>query len=98
MSRRRRHPPRRAARGAPEPLGHRVEQHPDGDWAVRPLTGASATKTYRCPGCDQEIRPGTPHLVVWSADGPIGAFGDVDDRRHWHTPCWAARGRRFPSR
>lgn len=38
-------------------------------------------KTYRCPGCQQDIRPGTPHLVVMEE-------GDVEGRRHWHTPCW----------
>ena len=58
-------------------------------WEVRPVTGAGAVRAYRCPGCDQEIRPGTPHLVVWTA-------GDeqASDRRHWHTPCWNARNRR----
>jgi hypothetical protein len=54
------------------------------DWVVRPVAGAYATKTYRCPGCDHEIGPGTPHLVVWRDD-------DVEDRRHWHTPCWHRR-------
>jgi hypothetical protein len=38
-------------------------------------------RAYRCPGCDHEIRPGTSHLVVMPE-------GSVDDRRHWHTPCW----------
>ena len=28
---------------------------------------ASGLKTYRCPGCDQEIRPATPHVVSWPA-------------------------------
>ena len=69
-----------------------VEEHDDGDWVVRRISGASATKTYRCPGCDQEIRPGTPHVVAWPADRSAGE----DDRRHWHTPCWSARGRRGP--
>ena len=41
----------------------RVEEWPDGDWKVRMVTGASSTKVYRCPGCDQEIRGGLPHLV-----------------------------------
>lgn len=72
----------------------RLESHADGDWYVRSLTGSSATKTYRCPGCDHEIRPATPHVVAWSADDPRGA----DDRRHWHTPCWTARGKRGPRR
>ena len=29
---------------------------------------ARATKSYRCPGCDHEIRSGTAHVVVWPAD------------------------------
>jgi hypothetical protein len=69
----------------------RTESGPDGDWLVRPITGAAATKTYRCPGCDQEIRPGMAHLVVW----PEGTSGE-EFRRHWHTPCWRARSRRAP--
>ncbi|MDQ3455075.1 MAG: hypothetical protein M3513_06360 [Actinomycetota bacterium] len=53
------------------------------------MTGASSPRPYRCPGCDHEIRPGTPHVVVWPADDDEAA-----DRRHWHTSCWHARGRR----
>ena len=71
-----------------------VEVHPDGDWIVQRISGAGATKSYRCPGCDQEIRPGVPHVVAWSADRSAGE----EDRRHWHTPCWNARGRRAPAR
>ena len=53
---------------------------------------------YRCPGCDQEIALGVPHVVVWPADdrGESGWGGRVDDRRHWHTPCWNARANRRP--
>ncbi|MEV6108407.1 ATP/GTP-binding protein [Streptomyces sp. NPDC051940] len=58
------------------------------DWLVRQVGGAAAAKHYRCPGCDQEIPPGVPHVVVWPDQG------DVDDRRHWHTACWNARDRR----
>jgi hypothetical protein len=73
-------------------FGHqRVESAADGDWVVRSVAGAAAGKTYRCPGCDQEIRTGAPHLVAWPADG-----GGLEDRRHWHTPCWNARSRRRP--
>jgi len=75
----------------------RVESARDGDWIVRSVAGASTTKTYRCPGCDQEIRPGVPHLVAWPADTEQAAWhggGGLDDRRHWHTPCWNARLRR----
>jgi len=67
-----------------------VEEWPDGDWIVRHVTGSAAAKTYRCPGCDQEISGRIGHVVAWPADGPHGA----EDRRHWHSPCWQARGRR----
>jgi hypothetical protein len=78
----------------------RTESGPDGDWLVRPITGAAATKTYRCPGCDQEIRPGTPHVVSWPAYArdsdldPWDTDSAADRRRHWHTACWRARGHR----
>ncbi len=65
----------------------------DGDWMVRTVPGAAAVKTYRCPGCAQEIRPRVAHVVAWPADGR----GDLGDRRHWHTPCWRARDRRRPT-
>lgn len=91
---------RRNNRREPEsarPLGQglsRVEEHPDGDWVVRRLSGtsASAAKTYRCPGCEQVIAPGTAHVVAWPAGRPDGP----SERRHWHTPCWQARDRRTP--
>jgi hypothetical protein len=73
--------------------GGRLERHGDGDWRVRPVTGAAATKAYLCPGCRQQITPGTPHVVAWPAE-QLGAFGGPGDRRHWHTPCWSARSRR----
>ncbi|MDQ3401867.1 MAG: hypothetical protein M3548_00540 [Actinomycetota bacterium] len=83
----------------PRPLGgglggQRQETSADGEWLVRDIPGVHATKTYRCPGCDHEIRAGTPHLVTWPADD----YGGVDERRHWHRQCWSARGRRRPSR
>jgi hypothetical protein len=70
-----------------------VQPQADGDWLVRLVPGPAAVKTYRCPGCDQEIRPGVPHVVVWPAD----ERGDLSDRRHWHTGCWRARDRRQPT-
>jgi len=69
-----------------------VQAWPDGAWLVRNIPGGSSTKCYRCPGCEQEIRPGVPHVVSWPADGR----GDAGDRRHWHTGCWRARDRRRP--
>lgn len=93
--------PRRGGRPQPRedddtelrlPGGERRELHRDGEWAVRPVTGQAAAKAYRCPGCDQLIPPGTPHVVGWPVDGP----GGPADRRHWHSPCWQARERRRP--
>ena len=40
----------------------RVQAQPDGDWLVRNVPAGD--KTYRCPGCDQEIRPGSGHVVA----------------------------------
>jgi hypothetical protein len=82
----------------PRPLGGgagwaRAESGPDGDWLVRAISGAQAQKTYRCPGCDHEIRPGTPHVVAWPAE----ETGSVEERRHWHQACWDSRGRRGPT-
>ncbi|WP_082965323.1 hypothetical protein [Mycobacterium sp. ACS1612] len=93
---RRRPPPRRQRPLPPLPDRRRVEVGPDGyDYEVRPIPAARAVKTYRCPGCDHEIRTGTAHLVVWPADG--GEFA-ADDRRHWHTACWTNRATRSPTR
>ena len=75
---------------APVRLGpEQTQAWPDGDWVVRRVPGSAAVKAYRCPGCDQEIMPGTAHLVSWPAD----ARG-ADERRHWHNPCWQRRPRR----
>jgi hypothetical protein len=61
----------------------------DDGLVVRRIHPYQATKTYRCPGCDQEIPAGVGHVVAWRAD-------DAEDRRHWHTACLAARGNRRP--
>ncbi|MDP8956672.1 MAG: hypothetical protein M3N24_06920 [Actinomycetota bacterium] len=55
-------------------------------FTVQSVTGAFH-KTYRCPGCQQEIRPGTAHLVVV-------ADSDIEGRRHWHMQCWRQELRR----
>src|ERR1700749_3250991 len=93
---RRRSSPRRQQSFGPLPAPHRGETGPRGhEYEVPPLAPPRGPKTYRCPGCDHEIRSGTAHVVVWLAD-----FGDVgvEDRRHWHTPCWANRATRGPTR
>ncbi len=74
--------------------GTRTESGPDGDWVVRSLSAAAATKSYLCPGCRQEIGPGTAHVVAWRADHVLGDDAAVAERRHWHAACWQARGRR----
>lgn len=63
--------------------------HVDG-FTVRGVSG-ERDKTYRCPGCQQEIRPGTAHLVAVAND-------DVEGRRHWHTQCWHREVRRLRGR
>jgi hypothetical protein len=52
-----------------------------GGWHLRVVQPYRALKTYRCPGCDQEIFPRTLHLVVWPE-------GSAEQRRHWHRACW----------
>jgi hypothetical protein len=71
----------------------RLQTGPDGhEYEVVPIPGARATKAYRCPGCDQEIRSGTPHVAAWRSDD------DGSDRRHWHSSCWTNRANRRPTR
>ena len=97
----------RRRRGGPAPRrvsvvggADTVEEAADGDWVVRRTTGAASGKTYRCPGCDQEIRPATPHVVTWPASprdsdlDPWDTESAADQRRHWHTICWRERNRR----
>jgi hypothetical protein len=50
-------------------------------WQVRLIQPSSATKEYRCPGCNQEIRVGWKHVVAWRE-------GAEEGRRHWLMPCW----------
>jgi len=57
---------------------------------IRRIQPYQADKTYICPGCNQEIRPGTGHLVIVPVSDPAG-------RRHWHSPCWEHRARRRPT-
>ncbi|HEY0217136.1 MAG TPA: hypothetical protein VGC57_12155 [Cellulomonas sp.] len=76
--------------------GRRSEAAPDGEWTVQKVGGSE--RPYRCPGCDQLITPGTPHVVAWAADGLFGAESALADRRHWHSTCWSARLRRRPGR
>ena len=73
-------------------VGERVDDWRGEAYVVRGVTSAGAVKPYRCPGCDQLISVGRPHLVVWPAEDD-----DAGARRHWHSACWGARDRRSPS-
>ena len=73
--------------------GRRSESAPDGEWVVQQVTAAPG-RTYTCPGCRQDIGPGTAHLVTWSGDDLLGAEAALSGRRHWHTSCWTNRARR----
>jgi hypothetical protein len=79
--------PERAQEREPGFGGSTEEWHGE-DWVVRPIAGSASGKSYRCPGCDQEIVPGVAHVVAWRE------YDGVDDRRHWHRACWNARDRR----
>jgi len=72
----------------------RVETFGGEEYVVRRVTGSAATKPYRCPGCDQLIRPATPHVVAWPVVASMFSSSGLDERRHWHTACWQARDRR----
>jgi hypothetical protein len=67
------------------------ETNPDAGFEIRRIHPFQARKTYRCPGCQQEIPPGLGHLVVVPREAP-------DRRRHWHRACWEHRQRRRPGR
>lgn len=66
-----------------DPMGLEVE--------VRRVQPYEATKTYLCPGCNQDIHSGTGHIVAVPIEAP-------DLRRHWHRGCWTNRHRRRPGR
>ncbi len=66
-------------------LGHDVPA--DVPLDVRHVQPYQAVKTYRCPGCDHEIRPGEGHEVVVPRGVPQA-------RRHWHSGCWHRAERR----
>jgi hypothetical protein len=48
---------------------------------VQHMQPYQAVKSYRCPGCNHEIRAGEGHEVVVPR-------ADPGERRHWHTGCW----------
>lgn len=92
VSPRRNHPKGRKPKNDDREIGtsgEAIEEHEEGIYRVRKITGSSSTKPYRCPGCDQMIPMATPHTVAWLEY-------DVGSRRHWHNACWSKRAQRQP--
>lgn len=86
-------PRRRVPRPATPPLRTSSEERArkaDGEWFVRPMRGSS-TKDYRCPGCLQVISRGLAHIVSWPVEKSLLSDEAIDERRHWHTACWARK-------
>jgi hypothetical protein len=69
----------------------RIEEFGGEEFHVRAITGSSSTKDYRCPGCQQLIRPATPHVVAWPVVPGVFSDDGLDERRHWHSACWSRR-------
>jgi hypothetical protein len=86
-------PRRRVARPPQRPPrpAERIVDKRDGQWYVRPITGATSVKTYTCPGCLTAITPATPHMVVWPVEKSLLSADALDERRHWHTACWTRK-------
>ncbi len=82
----RRRVPRRP-NGPPLDVSRVVDKY-DGQWHVRPVTGAASTRVYTCPGCNRPIPIATPHVVVWPVEKALLSADALDERRHWHTACW----------
>lgn len=61
-------------------------------WVVREVRPNDTGRSYRCPGCQGEVGADVAHTVVWPAE----TMQTVENRRHWHSVCWAARERRRP--
>jgi hypothetical protein len=68
--------------------GQHSESRHGREYTVQAIAGTSSSKQYVCPSCSLSIEPGTPHMVVWRADGLFGEEADLAARRHWHTHCW----------
>lgn len=63
------------------------------EWTVQPVRGNDSGRSFTCPGCQQQLSAGIGHIVAWPTHS-IGGLGGVEDRRHWHEPCWQARDTR----
>jgi len=78
-------------RGTRRTVTYVVDPSTGGQAELRRVQPFAAQKAYQCPGCNQQIAPGTGHVVVVPLSEP-------DSRRHWHSACWEHRHRRQPGR
>ena len=82
-----------------------VDEQPDVEGVAERVLGPASTrldgyevrsavnklKRYRCPYCEGAVEPGTRHLVAM----PVGS---PDERRHYHSGCWAKYVKSAPAR
>lgn len=61
----------------------------EGQWEFHRIPAGHSQKTYVCPHCYQAIGAGDPHVVAWPMAVPLGSTTAADQRRHWHSACWA---------
>lgn len=55
------------------------------DYTVQNVSGnAPDGKSWTCPHCNVEIKPGTAHVVAWDS------VRGLDTRRHFHTACFTS--------
>lgn len=87
MSKRKAAAARARSRG-PRPSNEQLVSKRAGEYWQRFITGATSSKPYRCPGCQQEIQPATPHFVVWPDVPSLLEAEGINERRHWHQRCW----------
>jgi len=88
MSKRKAAAARARSRGAYRPSSEELVSKRAGEYWQRFITGATSTKSYVCPGCNQQIRPATPHYVVWPDVPSLLESEGINERRHWHKHCW----------
>ena len=83
--------PETTALAAPSTEGPTTMAYPPGVSLATITIGAGRTMFGAPPKLiSATVTPifvGTPHVVVWPAQG----VGGIDERRHWHTRCWSAR-------
>lgn len=84
----------------PRVVGTVRERRGGEEFEVRRVTGAgaAAARSYTCPACHRAVPATTAHVVAWPVEpsllGAIAGASGVDERRHWHTACWASTGPR----